>query len=207
MPLTRFLASLKLAVIVLLCFIGLMTWGTLVESRHNAAYAKLLVYQSPWFLAVLGLLFINVLFAALVRLPYKKRLTGFYIIHLGLLLLLAGSVITGLRGIDALIALESHEGEVESGSQRLGIRRLARPRLTLQQQRATQPQRQPADGREGIVGEIAGRTEPVGEGARVEYGVGGRGAPDLLCEIVRDGLWIAGVGGGCSPPGSAARGR
>ena len=30
-----------------------------------------------------------------------------------------------------------------------------------------------------------------GEGARVEYGVGGRGAPDLLCEIVRDGLWIA----------------
>ncbi len=29
------------------------------------------------------------------------------------------------------------------------------------------------------------------EGARVEYGVGGRGAPDLLCEIVRDGLWIA----------------
>ena len=92
-------------------------------------------------------------------------------------------VVEGLRGIDALIALESHEGEVESGSQRLGIRRLARPRLTLQQQRATQPQRQPANGGEGIVGEIAGRTEPVGESARVGDIGAGVHVPTLHCQI------------------------
>jgi hypothetical protein len=28
-------------------------------------------------------------------------------------------------------------------------------------------------------------------GARVEYGVGGKGAPDLLCEVQHKGLWIA----------------
>lgn len=27
--------------------------------------------------------------------------------------------------------------------------------------------------------------------AKVAYGVGGNGAPDLFCEVLRDGLWIA----------------
>lgn len=105
----EFLASLKLAVCVILGFCVLMIWGTLTESTYNTAYAKILVYTSPIFLGVMVLLFINILFAALVRFPYKKRLTGFYIIHLGLLTILIGSAVTMFYGIDGHVRLFPNE--------------------------------------------------------------------------------------------------
>lgn len=104
-PVVRFLASLKLAVCVILSLVLLMTWGTLVESQHNAQFAKWQVYLSPAFIAVEILLFLNILFAALVRLPFRKRLTGFYITHLGLLTLLIGATLTAIYGIDGSLRL------------------------------------------------------------------------------------------------------
>jgi len=102
---TKFLASLKLAVIIIISLIVLSTWGTIVESRYNTTYAQWQVYFSTPFIIVEVLLFINILFAALVRFPYKKKLTGFYIIHAGLLILLFGAAVTSLYGIDGSIRL------------------------------------------------------------------------------------------------------
>jgi hypothetical protein len=104
-PVVKFLASLKLAVVVILSMTALMIWGTFTESSFNATFAKWRVYQSVFFQTTLAFLFINILFAALVRFPYKKRLAGFYIIHLGLLMLLIGSAITMIFGIDGNIRL------------------------------------------------------------------------------------------------------
>ncbi len=101
----RFLSSLRLAVVVLSLYTLFMAIGTIVESKTNAQYAKLSVYMTPWFIIIQIGLFLNILFAALVRFPYKKRLFGFYIIHAGLLLLMTGAGITALYGIDGSIRL------------------------------------------------------------------------------------------------------
>lgn len=74
--------------------------GTVIESNYNAEYAKLMVYGSPWFLALLALLFINILNATLSRYPYKRHHLGFVITHIGLLTLLTGAMITSRWGVD-----------------------------------------------------------------------------------------------------------
>ncbi len=101
----KFLASLKLAVCVILSLMVLMIWGTITESRYGAAFAKDAVYLSTPFIITEIFLFLNILFAALVRLPYRVRLTGFYIIHAGLLTILIGSAVTALFGIDGSLEL------------------------------------------------------------------------------------------------------
>lgn len=104
-PLTQFFASLKLAVIVISSSIIAMMAGTIIESLYGREFAKRLVYDSKLFWGIFILLFLNVLFAALVRFPYKKRLAGFYFIHLGILLVLVGSTVTYFGGIDGILEL------------------------------------------------------------------------------------------------------
>lgn len=102
----QMLASLKLAVFIILIYTVLMAWGTTTESLYGAEFAKWRVYFSPIFIAVQVLLFLNILFAALVRFPYQSRLKGFYIIHLGLLILFIGATVTAVYGIDGTLQLQ-----------------------------------------------------------------------------------------------------
>ena len=53
--------------------------------------AQQYIYRSPGFAILLAFLGINILSAALIRYPWKKRQTGFVITHAGLLTLLLGS--------------------------------------------------------------------------------------------------------------------
>lgn len=99
------MASLQLAVLVIVAITTLMIWGTLTESHYGSEFARWHVYLSPIFLLTETLLFLNILFAALVRIPFKKRLTGFYITHLGLLLILLGAGITAVKGVDGSLEL------------------------------------------------------------------------------------------------------
>lgn len=105
------MASVKLAVPLMMVIIGVVAYGTIVESLYNAEMAKLKVYQTPWFESLMVLLWCNILFATLTRWPWKKHHLGFLITHLGLLLLLAGGMITGLFGLDGTLRLmEQEEG-------------------------------------------------------------------------------------------------
>jgi len=111
-PLVRFLASLKLAVVVMGVSMAVMAVGTVVESHWNADLARLCLYQAPWFHAVLVLLFLNVLTSLLVRTPLKPHLYGFATTHVGILTILFGAALTGIWGIDG--SLEFSEGESTS---------------------------------------------------------------------------------------------
>ena len=77
-----FLASLKLAVIVIVGLIGLSTWGTIVESNYDAKTAQEVVFRSPLMSFVLFLLVINLLFSMMKKFPWQKKtstiLTGSY---------------------------------------------------------------------------------------------------------------------------------
>jgi len=106
----KFLASLKLAVIVILSLAYVLALGTIYESLYGTPVAKEKVYGTIWFSLILLFLGINVLCAALSRLPWKRHHIGFVVTHAGIIVILIGSFITQKWGIDGSMALA--EGEV-----------------------------------------------------------------------------------------------
>ncbi|MEN9353536.1 MAG: hypothetical protein RL318_861 [Fibrobacterota bacterium] len=109
LPGVRVLASLRLALFVMGGLVASLAAGTLIESRWNADLAQMLVYRSVWFQALLGLLFLNVALAVVVRLPLRRSQTGFAVTHLGIMLLLGGAALTKSHGVEGMLVLE--EGE------------------------------------------------------------------------------------------------
>ena len=88
------LASLKLAVILLVFLLVALSAGTIVESRTDAATAGRLVYYSWWFLGLQGIFAASVACSIASLFPWGKRRTGFLVTHASLLLILAGAALT-----------------------------------------------------------------------------------------------------------------
>ncbi len=86
--------------------------GTFIESTHGTDAARILVYESFWFSLLLVFLAVNLAAAALTRLPWKKKHIGFVITHLGIIIILAGSLVTQRSMIDGQMALT--EGETDA---------------------------------------------------------------------------------------------
>lgn len=87
----RFLASLKLAVICLASLAAALAYATFFEKWYGSSAVQEWIYQSKPFAILLAFLGMNILCAALIRFPWKRRQTGFVITHAGLLIVLAGS--------------------------------------------------------------------------------------------------------------------
>jgi len=105
----RFLASLELAVILIVFLAAVLAWATCLEAAKGRECAQWYVYGSQWFTALLMILGVNILAATLVRFPWNRNQSGFVVTHLGLLVLLVGSIQTSLFGIEGQISLA--EGE------------------------------------------------------------------------------------------------
>ena len=99
------IGSLKFAVIIILVFTICMTVGTFVESWYGTDFVNRLIYKTPFFMLVQFFMGLSILFATFRRLPAKKRLYGFYVIHTGLITLGIGSFVTYIAGIDGTIHL------------------------------------------------------------------------------------------------------
>jgi ResB-like family len=100
-PVFKFFASLKLAVFSIMLLAVVLTVATCLESLYGTRAVHVLVYGTPWFAGVLFLLGLNVFCAAMSRYPWKKSQFGFALTHLGIIILLLGSVITQKFGVDA----------------------------------------------------------------------------------------------------------
>lgn len=103
------LGSLRLAVVLLMTLAAVIAVATVLEADHDRAYAQWYVYHSRWFMVLLGLLGINIFFAAASRWPWKRHHTGFVVTHAGLLVLLVGSVQSFVGGVEGQVTLA--EGE------------------------------------------------------------------------------------------------
>lgn len=90
----RFLASLELAVISLASLAGVIAYATFYESWYGTRAVQERIYQSWWFGLLLAFLGANILCAALIRYPWKRRQLGFLVTHSGLLIVLLASVLT-----------------------------------------------------------------------------------------------------------------
>ena len=104
-PAFRFFSSLKLAVVLLAVLIIGAIAGTLYESTFDAKVARAYVYGAPWFNIWLLLLSSNLIVSALSRWPWKKHHLAFLLTHLGIIMLLTGSLIGRTWGIEGTITL------------------------------------------------------------------------------------------------------
>src|SRR3989338_9597651 len=108
----KFFASVRLA-IVLLVFLGIVfATGTFLESNYGAPVAQVLIYRTRWLSILFFSLALNLLASALDRIPWKKKHIGFLTTHLGIILMLAGSLVTQAFGIEGQVQVE--EGKTES---------------------------------------------------------------------------------------------
>ncbi|MHB8971082.1 MAG: cytochrome c biogenesis protein ResB [Pirellulaceae bacterium] len=103
--LVQAVASLKLAVALLVLLATVLAWATILEASRGREMAQWYVYASPWFIGLLGLLGVNILAATLIRRPWRKRQVGFVITHAGLLVLLVGAMQTFQYGIEGQVTL------------------------------------------------------------------------------------------------------
>jgi len=105
-------ASLQLAVPLITLTAAVLAWATFVEKWYGTEAVWFGIYRAWWFMALVGLLGLNVLCATLIRWPWKKHQTGFVITHTGILVLLAGCLLQQGWGIQGQMIL--HEGEASN---------------------------------------------------------------------------------------------
>jgi hypothetical protein len=118
MKLTRFLfhffGSVHFAVSILLCLIVFVSAGTIIESyTESHLFAERFTYGNPVFTGLLWMMFVNILFAALRRWPFKFRHVPFLLTHLGLLMILGGSLIKAHYGTQGQMLIVEGSGSEE----------------------------------------------------------------------------------------------
>lgn len=102
--LIKVLASIKMAVFIILAVAALSAVGTIYEARYDAQYAQKMVYHSPYMYFVLTLLCLTLTAVMVDRWPWKKRHAGFVFAHIGIIILLVGAWVTQRFGLDGSIS-------------------------------------------------------------------------------------------------------
>jgi cytochrome c-type biogenesis protein CcsB len=107
------LASLKLAVVLLLLLLVGLSVGTIVETRMGTEVAGRLVYYSWWFLGLQGLFALNVAMSIADLFPWARKRIGFLVTHASLLLICFGAATSYFLKIEGnLMILEGERGSV-----------------------------------------------------------------------------------------------
>ncbi|MEX2218766.1 MAG: cytochrome c biogenesis protein ResB [Phycisphaerales bacterium] len=102
----RFLGSIELAVPVLFFSAAAIAWATFVESTQDAKAAKAMVYGSWWFIGLMVLICVSLVFAVVVRYPWKRRHVGFIVVHASLITVIAGGFWSLFGRIEGHLPLE-----------------------------------------------------------------------------------------------------
>jgi hypothetical protein len=99
------LASLKLAVVVVLSLCVLIATGTIIEARYDAAIAAKLVYKTWWMYGTLAVLVVSLVAVMVDRWPWKKKHAPFILAHIGIIILLFGAFLTTKFGLDGSLRI------------------------------------------------------------------------------------------------------
>jgi hypothetical protein len=96
----HFLGSVTFAIIIIFLTAVFVVAGTLIESETKSHLkAAFFTYDNPFFKILLTLFFINILIAALRRMPFKIYHIPFLMVHLGLLMIIAGCFVKNIWGL------------------------------------------------------------------------------------------------------------
>lgn len=105
----RTLGSAKFAIALLALFAAGMIAGTIYESLYGSGYANTAVYSAWWFYTIQFFILLSLVVAVIDRIPFRKRLAGFYIIHAAVVTIILGSVVTKIYGIDGEVPLQINQ--------------------------------------------------------------------------------------------------
>jgi len=123
------LASLRVGIVSMVVLAAACGIATFYEASHGTAAAQRAFYGTRWFTFLLALLALNILLSMLKRYPWSRHQAGFVMAHVGIVLLLVGSLVSLHLGLDGTVALYEGQGtgqvslreralEVEVGGQR-----------------------------------------------------------------------------------------
>lgn len=105
----KFFASIQLALFVLSSLAIMSAIGTIYEARYDAQYAQKVIYHSPLMYFILALLCVNLINVMIDRWPWKRHHAGFVFAHVGIVLVIMGSLITRIWGVDGSITFDIGE--------------------------------------------------------------------------------------------------
>lgn len=107
----HFLGSVHFAVTLIAMTALFVIGGTLLESKTEShKFAAYYTYRHPAFLVLIALFFINILVSALRRWPFKPRHIPFLITHLGLLMILSGTMVKNISGVQGSLLISEGSG-------------------------------------------------------------------------------------------------
>ena len=104
-----FLFSTKLMAVLFIVFSVAMGVGTFIEDRYNTTTARILIYNSWWFEAIMGIFLINFLGNIKRYQLYKKEKWSTLIIHLSFIFILVGAFITRYISFEGMMPIKQGE--------------------------------------------------------------------------------------------------
>lgn len=107
----RFLGGIQFAIVLIASLAVTVVIGTFIESKTDShLFAARFTYSNPLFRTLLFGFFINILFATLRRWPFKIRHIPFIITHIGLLMILGGTIIKSYFGVQGSMSISEGSG-------------------------------------------------------------------------------------------------
>lgn len=111
--LVRLLLSIKFGVVLMLFLMFTMIFATQFEATFGTPAMKRFIYGSSWFDAGVFLFVVNIVVNTWRRRPFRWRHTGFLTVHVGVLIIVTGGLMTRWYGVDGTMPIPegaaSHE--------------------------------------------------------------------------------------------------
>lgn len=110
----HFLGSIYFAIFLILAAAIFVIAGTFLESvTESHLYASYFTYSNPVFIVLLWGFFVNIFLSTLRRWPFKIKHIPFIITHIGLLMILGGSLIKSYIGVQGSMGILEGGGSNE----------------------------------------------------------------------------------------------
>ena len=109
----QLLASLKLAVILLVLLLLALSVGTIIDSKMGSDAAGRTVYYAWWFIALQGAFAVNVACSIANLFPWTRGRVGFLLTHASMILILVGASVSYFFKTEGMLGLwEGQSGNV-----------------------------------------------------------------------------------------------
>jgi hypothetical protein len=109
----RFLTSIQFGIVLIVILMLVMMYATRFEVSTSTRAMKHYIYEAFWFDAAVALFVLNIVVNTWRRRPYRFRHAGFLVVHVGVLLVVAGALVSRYVGVDGSLALAEGESSHE----------------------------------------------------------------------------------------------